>query len=74
MQHHNGHAFLLACCLYDLLGLVLIVRVFVIGIRMPSTSDTTARQKEVQKQFKIVGLIMLAALPVLFGIYYVTQR
>ncbi|MBV9849625.1 MAG: hypothetical protein JO250_08045 [Armatimonadetes bacterium] len=72
-MHHHGHDFLLAMAVYLLLGVVLVVRAFITSSRMARSSDMVAQQREVQRQFRIVAVIMLSALAVLLGVYYVTQ-
>ena len=76
-MHHNGHSFLIAYALWVLFGAILVGRAFFIIFRKLRTMDTgniAARKREVQKQFQIVGLIWMATLPIVLGVYYFTQR
>ena len=53
-----------------LLGVVLIVRVFIITLKAGQSGDSITRAKEVQKRFTTVGLILMGTLPVAYAGYY----
>ena len=71
--HQSGQTFLIAYGSWILLGMVLVARVFYSIVKKTQVSgigDMAARKREVQKKFQTVGLIWIAALPLVFGAYY----
>jgi uncharacterized membrane protein len=72
MNQHQ-QAFFIPFGLWMLLGVILIVRVFIITIKATKVTNPTSQAKEIQKRFTTVGFILMGTLPVAYGVYYLLR-
>ena len=76
--HYNPYnPFFITYAAWVLFGGILVARAFVVILRKLSVMDAedmAARKREVQRQFQIVGLIWMATLPIVLGVYYFTRH
>jgi uncharacterized membrane protein len=77
LNHNPYNLFFIAYTTWILFGGILLVRAFIVifrKLRAMSADDMAARKREVQRQFQIVGLIWMATLPIVLGVYYFTRH